>query len=334
MQIYLRQFRNIKDKKINLNHYPVFILGKNGSGKTSILEAIYFLSTSKSFRESKKNSLINFGKNIATLELKNHRKLLRVDFKRRDNSKYYVDGKQIARFRFVNQILSEVFWWGDFRMVYGEPEERRRFLNLLCLQIEPIYLQYLSLYKKVMTERKFALLKADLNLLNIWDKKMAVVAEKIYLTRKKTIKLLNLKLAKTMRAIRPKFKNPGIKYKGVFLNRQEFLRKLKNNRQKDLLDFKTHFGPHRDDLDFLWSKRNLKDFSQGEVKSYVLSMKLNFLLNLPKKDKYFLIDDVFAEIDEQVIICLLQMAQKYKIKLILTNQFEPKINLKSQLIKL
>jgi hypothetical protein len=58
------------------------------------------------------------------------------------------------------------------------------------------------------------------------------------------------------------------------------------------------------------------------------------LLNLPKKDKYFLVDDALAEIDQIVILRLLKIAQKNKIKLILTHQYQPKIKFNGQLIKL
>jgi DNA replication and repair protein RecF len=353
MEIYLAHFRNIEEKKIKFNKYPVFIVGKNGSGKTGILEAIYFLSTSKSFRSHQKNSLVNFKQNQASLELKIHpvkssfreesqsdyltgvnRKFLRISLNKTGDNQYFVNNEITPRYKFINQILTEVFWWGDFKMVYGGPEERRRFLNLFCLQIEPVYLQYLSLYKKIIKERKFALLKNNLNLLEIWDKKLAVMAEKIYIVREKALKLINLKLDKILDSIRPKFDHPSVKYKGKFLSRHDFLIKLKHSRPKDLLDFKTHFGPHRDDLKFTWRKIDLKNFSQGEVKSYVLGMKLNFLLNLPQKEKYFLIDDVFAEIDEVVIMNLLKLATKKKIKLILTQQDLPKVNLAGQLVKL
>ncbi|MDD3774028.1 MAG: DNA replication and repair protein RecF [Patescibacteria group bacterium] len=347
MKIFLSNFRNIKEKKLDLKKTPLFIYGANGSGKTSILEAIYFLSTSKSFRHHQKNNLVNFKNDSAFLEFKKKKQILRIKINKIGKNQYYLNNKIIPRYKSINHVLAEVFWWGDFKLAYGGPEERRRFLNLLCLQVEPVYLQYLLLYSKILKERKFALVKKDHNLLDIWDKKISVVAEKLYIIRKKTLRLINQNLPKTLKKLRPKFKEPEVLYKGFFLNKEEFIKKLKANRQFDLLDFKTHFGPHRDDLKFCWhnsekssnldsGKRiDLKNFSQGEVKSFLLGLKLNFLFNLTEKEKYFLIDDCFAEIDNEVILNLIKISQKKKIKLILTHQSKPKINLgQKELMKL
>jgi DNA replication and repair protein RecF len=346
MEIYLSGFRNLKARKIAFLNFPIFIYGPNGSGKTSILEALYFLSTSKSFRHHQKDNLINFKVTQAILELQINKKLLRVNLYPKAKNEYYLKSKHVPRYQFINQILTEVFWWGDFKLAYGEPQERRRFLNLLCLQVEPTYLQYLSLYNKILKERKFALTKNDKNLLDIWDKKMAVVASKLYQTRQKTLVLLNENLGQTIEGLRPRFKNPQVEYKGKFLGKEEFLVKLKKSRQLDLQDLKTHFGPHRDDLKFLWAnpvespnsstgqKVSLKNFSQGEVKSFLLGLKLNFLFNLPQKEKYFLIDDCLAEIDRDVILNLIKISKERKINLILTHQSEPNFKFKGKIIKL
>lgn len=335
MQIFLSSFRNIKAKKLDLRKTPLFIYGPNGSGKTTLLEAIYFLSTSKSFRHHQKNSLVNFKKKNSLLELKKGRQILRAKLNKVGKNEYYLNSKIIPRYKFINHILAEIFWWGDFKLAYGGPEERRRFLNLLCLQIDSVYMQYLLLYSKILKERKFALAKNNFNLLEIWDKKMSVVAEKLYITRQKALILLNKNLHKILNNLRPQFQKAHILYKGDFLNKEQFLQKLKSSRQIDLVDLKTHFGPHRDDLKFLWQKIDLKNFSQGEVKSFLLGLKLNFLFNLPKKEKYFLIDDCFSEIDKEVILKLVKISDQKKIKLVLTHQYKPKADLgQKEIIKL
>jgi len=333
MKLSLNNFRNFKKKTIELDQFPLFIFGSNGSGKTSILEAIYYLSTSKSFRTNKKNNLIEFNSSTAALGLDFNKFKLQIKLDKKENNIYFFNQKKVPRYKFINQFLTQIFWWGDFKLAYGEPSERRKFLNLLGLQISAKHLQYLSLYKKILAERSFALKKRDLDLLDIWDRKISVVAENIYFIRKKTLELLNKDLIDNLGKIKKDFSNPKVLYRGEFLNKNNFYNKLLRSRKNDLIDLKTRFGPHRDDLEFCWQNESLANFSQGEVKSYLLSLCFNFLFNLGDKQKYFLIDDVLAEIDPKVISQLINLSCQKNISLILTHQKKPGFKFSGKIIK-
>jgi len=330
-KLKLRFFRCFKNKEIVFQHFPLIIIGPNGSGKTSILEAIYFLATSKSFRTRIKNNLISFRSNQAYICLDLDHKKLEIIFYKTKPTIYRINGKKIGREKFINQFLISVFWWGDFRMIYGTPQDRRRFLNLLCLQQDSKYLQWLIIYKKMLKERNFALRKNDLNLIKIWDKKLSFVGNQIYLTRKKVIANINKKISFFLSFFRPG--KGKIVYYHNYLNQNDFLKKLSHSLEKDILLGSTSVGPHRDDLKFFWGNKSLNSFSQGEIKAFLLSLKLSFFEKDKKINKFFLIDDSLTGLDKTAAKNFISLIQKQKIPLILTSQNLP-LRFEGQVIRL
>jgi len=329
-KLILKNFRLFSKKQIIFNQSPTLIIGPNGSGKTSILEAIYFLSTTKSFRTQRKSDLIKFNcfESFLSLVFSSKNMVESLIFKFKPNI-YRLGKKRILREDFLNHFFVSLFWWGDFKVVYGSPSDRRRLLNLFCLQIEPKYLKWLILFKKALKERNFALKKNDYTLLDVWEEKLAQYGVKIYQVRKKAILIINKKLPRTLSRLRQGLtkknnRRAEIIYKGTFLKKTAFLQKLKQSRKKDLISGYSSLGPHRDDLLFVWGRRSLSSFSQGEIKIFLLALKIGFLESQKKKNRLFLIDDALAGLDKEIKKQLMVFLKKERVFLIMTSQDKEK----------
>ncbi|MCD6194669.1 DNA replication and repair protein RecF [bacterium] len=318
MRLILHNFRLYKKREFLIKKFPLFIVGPNGSGKTTILEALYFLSTTKSFRTNKKRDLIKNSQKEAYLSLEEEGRLEAV-LRQKGSNLYQVNRKKVKRSHFISRFFVSLFWWGDFKTVYGSPIERRKMLNLFCLQIEPRYLFWLAEYKKVIKARNLALAKEDRTLIEVWSEKMIPLAVKIWQTRKKVLDLLNKNISSVLSFLYPDTDSAYISYQGFLLDSKRLEKDISKNLKREIKIQRTLLGPHRDDLRFYWAQKLLENYSQGEIKIFLLALKLGFLKALKGK-KFFLIDDAFSGLDSFCQKRLISLSEQIKIPLILTHQ--------------
>ncbi len=319
MKLVLNNFRLYKHKDFLFEEFPVLIVGPNGSGKTSVLEGLYLLSTTKSFRTQRKKDLIRYRKKEAYLGLKTKTEEREIVFRLGQSNLYRLNRKKVKRIEFISHFFVSLFWWGDFRLVYGSPAERRRMLNLFCLQAEPRYLFWLAKYKKVVRARNLALTQENLTLVDVWSEKMVDLATKIWRTRKRVLQRLNQALNPVLDTLYPS-QSPGvIHYQGDFFDAYEFKKRLQKGLAEEVQRHRTLVGPHLDDLSFVWGNRPLGNYSQGEIKIFLLALKLAFLYTL-KGERLFLIDDAFSGLDEGCQKRLVDFLRRNHIPLILSHQ--------------
>lgn len=319
MKLVLNNFRLYKNKSFLIKDFPLLIVGPNGSGKSSILEALYFLSTTKSFRTNKKKDLINHSEREAYISLVIGKDKMEIILHRQQPSIYRFNNKKIKRFNFISRFFVSLFWWGDFKLVYGPPSERRKILNLFCIQVEPKYLFWLSEYKKIVKSRNLALVKKDRTLVEVWNEKLVPVAVKIWQTRKIVLNLLNKNISPVLSFLYPEENNARICYQGDFLDSGELTKTLLQNIGKEFKVGRTLFGPHLDDLQFHWGGQLLGHYSQGEIKIFLLAFKLGFLEAL-EGEKIFLVDDAFSGLDSFCQKRLVDFLCQNKVPLVLTHQ--------------
>lgn len=295
MRLILKNFRLFTRKEITWNSYPVVLVGKNGTGKTSILEALHFFATTKSFRTTRLKELIQQNKSEAYLALKNSY-FLEIFLFCSKSTLYRIKTQPVPRHKFLGKLFTAVFWWGDLNLLFGSPSQRRRFLNQCCFLLQPSYLKLLSDYQKLLQQRNQALKKQDKILIKVLSREFSHLAVKIYRTRKKVLTLLN----HSFRARAKKyFSLPKINYRGkIYLSPSRFLEALKKVLPSEIELGFTLVGPHRDDLEFLAKNQPARFLSQGELKFYLLLLKLS-LLDLKKRKGIFLADDPLAVLDKR-----------------------------------
>ncbi len=313
----LSDFRNYENLKIDFSRGTNILYGDNAQGKTNILEAIFVSATTKSHKGSKDKEIISFGKDEAHIRtiLEKDNAEYRVDMHlRKSKSKgIAIDGQKIKRASDLIGRLNVVFFSPeDLSIIKNGPSERRRFMDMELCQLDQIYLNSLSKYNKLVVERNKVL--KDLFehpensvLLDVQDKQLCEYGSVIIKTREKFIRDLN----EIIRPIHSKLtgeKEILSVYYEPNVALEDFEKKLRSSRQKDMYAKQTTVGPHKDDFSFIIKKINdtsdgidiRKYGSQGQQRTASLSLKLSeieIVKRAKKENPVLLLDDVLSELD-------------------------------------
>ena len=313
-KIELLNFRNYKKKNFDNFSNLNIIIGKNGIGKTSIIEAIYLGSLAKSFKTNNEYSIIN--ENNDFFKIKIHY----FDYGPKKNLELYLDknGKktkinskmQRKLSDFISQYRIILLSPDELKLIKSSPTTRRNYLNIQVSQLHKEYLYYLNNYNNLIKNKNDYLKKMYLNsnldsrYLDIIDEKIVDEGMKIYKYRFEYINLIN-KYINDIFANYSKKSEVHIDYLSDFEinDKDKLLKILKKNRQKDINLGMTSFGIHRDDYEFMHNKHNSKDYSsEGLQKLIVLAMKLSEVqIFISEYDIYpiLLLDDLFSELDNK-----------------------------------
>lgn len=305
-----RKFRKIKLenlKRINA------IIGKNGVGKTSIIESIYFGSIAKSFKSYYDDVLLNekesFFKIKINLEKENFNKKLEIIVNGKEK-KAKIDGQLIKKLSdYICEYSVVLFSPDDIRLIKDNPNTRRNYLNIELSNINKEYIKLINNYNKLIKNKNDYLKKINLNsnldtkYLDIIDEKISEIGIRICDYRKKYIENIN----NYINNIFKKFKKEDeikLKYLSDFLNKtkKDIILMLKKVRKKEIILGLTTTGVHRDDFEFIHNNKNAVNYSsQGVQKLILLSLKLSEIKLLDNKYKIkpiLLLDDLFSELDE------------------------------------
>ncbi|MDL2292949.1 DNA replication/repair protein RecF [Acholeplasma sp. OttesenSCG-928-E16] len=336
--IELVNFRNHKKTKIKFNNNFVYIYGENGSGKTSIIEAIYFLSTTKSFRTSEEKELIKKDQQFTKVALKN------------DSDEYEIvlskNGKRLFTNKLEIKKVSEyiggfnvvVFALEDLNLIKGTPSDRRQFLDLELLQIDKEYLRLLNDYKKLLKQRNSLLKKLtindDLTMLNILGNSLYEVGVKIYKKRNDYLIDLNQKIKEIYKRFSPG--NIDIVYKPNLLE-NEFYDWVTKKQEIDIIYKTTMGGIHKDDFIIKMDNYEAKSYaSNGEQRLIVIALKMALLRQIKEsndKDTILLLDDVLSELDDDKQTTVLENIKGNEM-IIITSATPCKINDNLEIIML
>ena len=190
-QLDIKNFRNHSKYQINFDKNITYIVGENGTGKTSILESIYFAATTKSHRTSNEKEMIKINQffSVIKLKTKHNEYHLILSEKGKRVSINQIEKKRLSDY--IGQLNVVMFSPEDANLIKGSPGVRRQFLDLEISQIDFNYLKLLTQYKKILKQRN-ALLKQikindDYTFLNILGEQLFEVGEKIMDIRKKFI---------------------------------------------------------------------------------------------------------------------------------------------------
>ena len=289
------------------------IYGENGQGKTNILESIYMCAFGKSHKSSKEREIIKNGAEEAHVkaefssELNSHR----VDIHLRKNKSKGMALDRVPMKRFgelYGNILVVMFSAEDLDIVRRSPSDRRKFIDLELCQIDPIYVNNLINYNKLLEQRRelFKQLeeKNDIHAfqdtLDLWDLQLCEFGSQIIKRRREFIEELNdiiFEIHYDITGGREKLK---IVYEPSS-DEEHFYEDLLKNRERDQYYKQTYQGPHRDDLSFYDGNTDLKIYgSSGQQRSCALSLKLSeisIIEKLKKEKPVLLLDDVLSELD-------------------------------------
>ena len=326
-RVHLINFRPFSDIVFNLEE-TTLITGRNGSGKTSILEAIHVLLKSRSFRTSSINSLITREKENFILSAKLGEDLLVFEKKRRNqatNNGYKTEDYKYKNFPILINNFSLAFLESD-------KELRRKILDYFMFHVKHDYADNLKKFKKTLFSRNMALKKNNEEEINIWTKLLVEHAEKITNDREEIFNkvienvpkfFLNLPLDKKWKRIIDEMSLDF--YKGW--EKGELIEALRKNFQEDMKRGYTKFGPQRFDLEVNISKDKAGNvLSRGEQKLLILLIFLcfgEFTAHNTCRRVYYLIDDATAEFDEKNLYLALKSLEKVKGQKIISSIKKP-----------
>ena len=304
-RLVLRNFRNYTSETVPFSPGVNFIYGKNGAGKTNLLEALSLLSTGRSFRTPHLKNLIRKGSSHfyiqADFEKEGLDQMVSVGFDGK-NRKIRCNNKSFSHFsHLIGTLPTVIYTSADLQLIGGSPTQRRRFLNIQLAQGDPLYVYHLLRYHKAMKNRN-ALLKAKVEESMItYEKIMAQSAS--YLVQKRAdlinqLSPVSQEFALELSDAREPFDlsySPSIALKDL----NNILSIYSEQREKELILGTTLNGPHRDDFLISYQGKEAKFYaSEGQKSTCVAALKMAEQKNLSKK-ALLSIDDFGSHLDER-----------------------------------
>ena len=303
-KIRLETFRSYPRATFNFANKANLIVGRNGAGKTNLLEAIYLLASARSFR-GKDVDMIRTGSQGYSVEGQTSASRLQVSFSA---------GKKILKLnqkaaqpdRFVGRLPAVLFEPKSVNIVAGAPEDRRRFLNRLLAAVDSKYLRVLINYRRVVRQRNALLRQRPADLaaqIFGWDIKLVELASYIYSSRQQLLQRLtsgassmyeDIANSRNIIQLTYSYQSPGD-------YTESLMKALQANLGRDSALGHTSVGPHRDDVIISFDELLVTSVaSRGEQRTLTLALKimeLMYLEEMTKQKPLVLLDDVFSELD-------------------------------------
>lgn len=309
--LILSDFRMLKQINFKFDNKINVIYGKNGQGKTSIIEAIYFLATGKSFRTRKINEQIKHNKKRAVVFAKIDDDNYSVELLK-DKKAFYINKNRNSYSDYVGIIPAVSFSPEDIELITDAPDVRRRFFNYEISQTNKIYLRKIIEFQKVLKVRNKLLKEAETKsaIFSIYNKKYIELCIDIYEIRKQYIENLSYLINQQYTQLFGTDKEISIKYEAYFNFNdnareekiKEFTKYLENKLEKETLLGYSLYGIQKDEFVFYINKQKVKAYaSQGEKKSIIFALKLAQVEDIIQKNNkkpIFLLDDITAYFDE------------------------------------
>lgn len=314
-RLSLHQFRSYEQAELEFSPGLTALVGRNGQGKTNVLEAIAYLASFRSFRAPTTEVMIRDGQPAAHIRAEGLRRgdrevLLEAEINRAGRNRVQVNGQRLNRPREALGVLQvTVFAPDDLAIVKEGPQLRRTLLDELIVALDPRADAALSTFDRVLRQRN-ALLKqcagrlddgAALTL-DVWDAKMAPAAEAVMQARSEVVLALEPEVASGYRSLAGADVPVEIRYRPTMVPGTAPAT-LAHNRSEDVRRGVTTAGPHRDELELMLRGAAVRTHgSQGEQRSFALALKLGshrLVTSRLGRPPLLLLDDVFSELDPQ-----------------------------------
>jgi DNA replication and repair protein RecF len=320
-KISLVNYKNITSKSFNFQKKINCFVGENGVGKTNILDAIYYLSFTKSYFNSVAIQNIKHGESFFVIEgdylLNQRNEKIVCSLKKGQKKVLKRNGKSYEKFsNHIGQLPLVIISPADRDLVTEGSDTRRKFIDGVISQQNKSYLQDLLSYNRVLSQRN-ALLKYfaanrifdPLNL-SVYDEQISKYGSRIYEVRKifleEFIPIFNQKY----QIVSGDKERVNLVYKS-HLNDFSMENLLERSLKKDKIIQYTTMGIHKDDLSFQIGEYPIKKFgSQGQQKSYLIALKLaqfEFIKQHSQITPILLLDDIFDKLDENRVLHIIEL---------------------------
>jgi len=335
-RLSLTNFRAFSRLEMDLPGQILVLVGDNAQGKSSLIEAVYYLATFASFQAGADRQMINFAATpdaVAVARItaeferggESHRLEVRIIQEpvlpagSRTRKEILLDGVKKSAADAVGRFSAVIFLPQMTRIIEGSPEDRRRFLNMALSQVVPGYARAMSDYAQVITRRN-ALLKilaeqrSEADQLTYWDDQLVLHGSQMVLARAQAVKELENQAGRLHQKLTGGLEKLNLQYKPAIDCNEDniagdtlesvqsaFRQNLQRVRNEEIARGVTVCGPHRDDLCFLCNDLDMSDFgSRGQIRTAMLSLKLaevNWMKARTGEWPVLLLDETLAELD-------------------------------------
>ena len=315
-KIRINNFRCHEDFQFEFKKKTSVIVGANGTGKTSVLEAIYEARRGKSFRAVDSDILkresdfyrieVDFSDGEKTVVAFGN-----LDAGSEKKKQFLVGGKKYLRLPKKYRYPIVLFLPDDLHLISSSPTRKRDFFDRILSELDDSYSTTLNRYEKSLKQRNDLLKKyTDDDIEEVrsvifsWNLLLSKYGVEIRKKRQKMISEINERLTKTYRSIADNDDDIKVVYEiqGDDVSENEYLRRLELELKRDLIIGHTGFGVHRDNYNFIFNNSDADgSASRGEVRSIILAMKFieaEMISEKIGKKPIVLLDDVFSELDE------------------------------------
>ncbi|MCK7677851.1 DNA replication/repair protein RecF [Corynebacterium sp. CCM 9186] len=339
----LRDFRSWPNLSLNLRPGVTVLVGRNGHGKTNIVEAVGYLAHLGSHRVSGDGPLVRSGADdarISAVAVNNGRELAaHLLIKPRGGNLAQLNRTRLDSPRGLLGVVKTVlFAPEDISLVRGEPVERRRYLDEVLATRYPRMAGVKGDYDKVLRQRNALLRSASgalrrgydsddgaaaLTTLDAWDGQLAAFGGQLTAARIALVAELGEHVTTAYGIIAPESRSPSLNYRSTITTAPDdccdaevleaaMLTDLAHNRNREIERGQSLVGPHRDDLELMLGNEPARGFaSHGETWSFALALRLGVfsLFRADGTDPILILDDVFAELDASRREALTQIAK-------------------------
>lgn len=318
--ISLTNFRNHSHYKMECTDEVSLILGANGWGKTSILEAIYILTRGKSFRATDKD-IIKRNTEFYRIELEYYNGETTTATYDGNTKTFIITDKKSKRLPAKSKYPLILFVPSDLNLISHSPGRRRDYFDQIFSQLDENYSSNLSKYNKAIKQRN-ELLKSDhvaKESLFSWNLLLAKYGSAISEKRQIYTAEINSRLTPTYRSIAKNNDEVELQYHTEVINPTEsfYLKTLEQSIERDIYLGHTSFGIHRDDYLFSFNHQVADtSASRGETRSVILALKFieaNLIKETLGKNPIILLDDVFSELDATRRRCLVENFKDHQV---------------------
>lgn len=305
VRLEAEDFRNLERLSCDFDGGSHLFLGNNGAGKTSLLEAVYLLATTRSFRTPRVSDCCRHGAASFRLsaEVEDDRRV-RLDLGWRGGERWRTVNDQRGSLAEHLAVLPVVCWSsGDFEILVGPPALRRQLLDRGLVGLKPAVISVISRYRRIVEEKRQLLLRGG-GEIDTWNRLLAEAAADLIRLRSAHLERLRAALEQVLAAADLGFPQVAMRYRcsprcglegaDAIENKLASVSRRERRRQQLLI------GPHRDDVAITWDGHEIRQVaSAGERKALGLALLAaqGRVLEAAGRHPAYLLDDADAELD-------------------------------------
>jgi len=326
-RLITQNFRNLQGNAIVFNDSLNFFIGDNGSGKSSLLEALFFLGHGKSFRTSKIESLVSYEERKFVVSIKDD-KNFQLGLSREidtGTTVIKIDGQRHHRLSdLAKNIAIQIITPESFKLFFGGPKERRRFVDLGMFHVKHDFSDHWREFSRVLKQRNACIRnKVDAPTLSYWTEQLCQHSIVVSAERREYTESLFVELKGWLDILLPSVSdNISVQFTQGWPQKKELSQVYIENKDRELQYGYSLYGAHKFDVKFMIAKQALEtQLSRGQQKLFLLALtfaQAKLIARVKQVKPILLIDDIGAELDEKSRHSLSKAIERLNCQVIIT----------------